>query len=342
MPINQLSVHLSPAGFAPECRRVGGGTGRKMPGTGAYVFTEPGDYEASVDEARVELVVTGSGPFKAALTRVELGELDLLRSQEDLASVAYAALRADRVFVAFPTWFNPPPVWGGLELQPGDIVFHALGEHVHQRAAGTSGKGFIALALERLAFWSHALIETDVVPPTIARIVRPFGSAVTRLFRLHADACRLVEESPTVIAHPEVTRALEQELIQALIACLGPDAPLQARPLQTRRAAVMNRFQDELASSRPAPAHAGALRGDRRIGANAAAQLRRVSGDEPRRYLRLRQLRLARAALRRADAPTSVAAVARQYGFGELGRFASLYRAVYGETPLATLRPRRP
>ena len=215
-----------------------------MPGTGAYAFTEPGDYEASVEEARIELVVTGSGPFKARLTRAELGELHLLRSQEDLASVAYAVLRADRVFVAFPTRFDPPPVWGGQELRPGDIVFHALGERVHQRAAGTSGKGFIALAPERLAFWSHALIETDVAPPTIARIVRPSGSAAKRLLHLYADACRLVEDSPQTIAHPEVARALEQELIHALIACLAPDSRPQSRPLQARRAAVMNRLEE--------------------------------------------------------------------------------------------------
>lgn len=83
-----------------------------MPGSGAYAFTEPGDYEASLDEARVELIVTGAGRFKAALTRAELGELHLLRSQEDLAGVAHVELRADRVFLAFPTRFDPPPVWG--------------------------------------------------------------------------------------------------------------------------------------------------------------------------------------------------------------------------------------
>ncbi len=43
-----------------------------MPGTGAFAFTDPGDYKASLDEARVELVVTGAASFKASLTRAEL------------------------------------------------------------------------------------------------------------------------------------------------------------------------------------------------------------------------------------------------------------------------------
>jgi len=311
-----------------------------MPGNGAYAFTEPGDYEASVEEAKIELVVTGGGCFKAALTRAELDELHLLRSQEDLASVAYAALRTDWVFVAFPTRFDPPPVCGGQELRPGDIVFHSLGERVHWRAAGASGKGFIALRPERLAFWSHALTEAEVAPPNFARIVRPSGSAAKRLVRLHAAACRLVEESPQMIAHPEVRRALEQELIHALIACLRLDAELQVSPIKTRRAAVMARFEEALAAHPDRPLHMPELC----LAIGISERTLRICSTEflgmsPVRYLRLRRLKLARAALRRLDAATtSVAAVARRYGFGELGRFASLYRAVYGETPSATLR----
>src|SRR5271167_4609301 len=127
-----------------------------MPGNGAYAFTEPGDYEASVYEAKIELVVTSGGRFKAALTRAELGQLHLLRSHEDLASIAYVGLRADLAFVAFPTRFNPPPVWGGQEMRLGDIFFHGLGEHMHTRTAGPSEKCVIALKPERLAFWSKA------------------------------------------------------------------------------------------------------------------------------------------------------------------------------------------
>jgi len=112
-----------------------------MAGNGAYAFTDPGDYEACVNEAKIELVVTGGGQFKAKLTRAELGQLHLLGSQEDLASIAYVGLRPDLVFVAFPTRFNPPPVWGGQEVRAGDIVFHGRGEHVHMRAAGPSEKG---------------------------------------------------------------------------------------------------------------------------------------------------------------------------------------------------------
>jgi AraC-like DNA-binding protein len=59
----------------------------------------------------------------------------------------------------------------------------------------------------------------------------------------------------------------------------------------------------------------------------------------PLAYARLRRLNLARLALMRTErGSTSVARVARKYGFSELGRFAAAYRAVFGEPPSATLR----
>jgi AraC-like DNA-binding protein len=314
-----------------------------MPGNGAYTFNEPSDYEASVDEAKIELVVTVGGPFKAALTRAELGELHLLRSQEDQASIAYVGLPADLVFVAFPTRFNPPPMWGGQELRSGDIVFYGLGEHVHQRTAGSSEKGFIALKPERLAFWSRTLTEAEVAPPTFVRIIRPSRATMSRLRYLHASACGLVEKSPTTIAHPEVARAIEQELIHALITCLRPEAPLETRPIRSRRAALMNRFEGVLTAHPDQPLHIPELCSA--IGVSEGtlrACCAEFLGITIGRYLRLRRLRLARTALRYPDsATTSVAGVARRYGFGELGRFAGMYRAVYGEAPSATLRLRR-
>ncbi len=314
-----------------------------MPGNGAYAFIEPGDYEASVHEARIELVVTGRGPFKASLTRAELGQLHLLRSREDLASIAYLTLPADLVLVAFPKRFDPPPVWGGQELQRGDMILHGLGEHVHQRTAGPSEKGFIALTPESLAFWSKVLTEEEVVPPNFAQIFRPSGATASRLLYLHASACGLVEKSPEVIAHPEVARALEQELIHALITCLRPDAPVQSRPNIARRTAVMSRLEDVLSAHPDRPLRIPELCiaigvSERTLRLYCAESL----GMSPARYLRLRHLKSVRGALLKADpATTSVAIIARRYGFTELGRFANIYRAVYGEAPSATLRLRR-
>ena len=64
-----------------------------------------------------------------------------------------------------------------------------------------------------------------------------------------------------------------------------------------------------------------------------------VLGTTPSRYLWLCRMNLVRAALVRADPrTTTVAAIAMDYGFWELGRFSGAYRNVFGELPKTTLR----
>jgi len=64
-----------------------------------------------------------------------------------------------------------------------------------------------------------------------------------------------------------------------------------------------------------------------------------VLGVSPTRYVLLRRLNRARAALRRADPSTAtVAEVARNNQFLEFGRFAVTYRGIFGESPSTTLQ----
>jgi AraC-like DNA-binding protein len=64
-------------------------------------------------------------------------------------------------------------------------------------------------------------------------------------------------------------------------------------------------------------------------------------GVGPVRYLWLRRMHLARRALIRADPKAvTITEVASDYGFGELGRFSVQYRALFGESPSASLHRR--
>jgi len=67
--------------------------------------------------------------------------------------------------------------------------------------------------------------------------------------------------------------------------------------------------------------------------------LQGIPRHEPHRYLRLQRLARVRAALRHADPATAnVSDIARRHGFLQLGRFATQYRAVFGEVPSTTLQ----
>jgi AraC-like DNA-binding protein len=311
-----------------------------MPENGTFTFSDPDDFRASLRRAGIELVLTVSGDFKGRRTRVELPHLRLLRSWEQRSRVAYVSLAPDRVFITFAAQSGRPLLWGGIELQPGDVVFHSLGERMHQRTSGPCHWTSISQTPEHLAACGKALIGRELVAPRVGQVLRLPVSALAPLRRLHADACRLVERKPKLIAHPEVTHALEQDLIYAVVVCLAADADRQHVAPKQHQADIMRKFEQALAASSGRRPHLPEL--CKAIGVPERT-LRlcctEFLGMAPSRYFRLQRLGMARAALRHADPATAnVSDIARRHGFRQLGGFAGQYRAVFGEAPSTTLR----
>jgi AraC-like DNA-binding protein len=310
-----------------------------MPGSGTGAFTDSDDYRASLNHVRIDLLATSRGAFNAHLTWATLHRLQLLHGKENLPRIAHISLAPALVFVGFAMRPNPPMFWGGVELQTGDIIFHSRGERFHQRTTGPSSWSLLGFVPEHLERYCEALSGKPLSLPAAARILRPAARDAARLRRLHVQACRLAETRPKVLAHPEVARGIEQGLIQALVTCLAARARDDgaARRHHTR---IMARFEEVLADhpNRPLPMpQLCALIGvtDRTLRSCCTEFL----GISPSRYMLLRRLKRAQVALRDADPATaSVAEIASDCGFTELGRFAGAYRDAFGESPSTTLR----
>jgi AraC-like DNA-binding protein len=311
-----------------------------MTAAGIATFTNPDDYLAGIGGVSVRLVPTSRGDFKARLTWLKLRHLHVVRGRENLPRITYVALPPERVFVWFPVGPDARAIWNGMELKCGDILVHSRGERGHHRTKAVSQWGLISLPSQQLAAYGKALTGRKLIAPAVGRILRPTPSAGAHLRHLLAKACRLAETDPDIIVHPEAARALEQELIHALVNCFGGDEVYRNLTAKRHHAEIMVRFEDTLAASeghQPSALELSAM-----IGVPERT-LRLCCGEliglSPSRYIRLRRLNMVRAALRRADPTTaSVAEIARRYQFSELGRFAVVYRATFGEPPSATLR----
>jgi len=311
-----------------------------MPATGTTIISDPDDFQASLREVAINLLVTRRGNFRACLTRVELPHLYLLGAEENLARIAHLSLTGERTFVVFPTRPHPPQVWGGLELGPRDIVLHWQSERIHQRTSGASHWGLIALAPEHFAAHGKTLTGSELVPQPLGVVLRPSRSSAARLRHIHRQACRLADTKPGFVAHREVARALENDVLDALVDCVTTGAAEDHAVTRRRHADIMNQFEEVLALHLDGPMHMGELCAmvgvpERSLRGCCTEFL----GMSPIRYIRLRRLNLVRTALRGSDpVTTTVADIARRYGFSELGRLAADYRAAFGETPSATLR----
>jgi AraC-like DNA-binding protein len=312
----------------------------RMTESGTATFTDPDDYRAGIGGANVSLVLTGRGDFRARLTWLKLRHLHLFRGREIMPRIAYVSLSSARSFVSFPLNSATLPTWSGIQLRLGDIVFHSRGERAHQWTKGASQWGLVSLPARQLAVYGKALTERELISPAVGRVLRPSPAAAGHLQRLHSKACRLAETKPEIIAHPEAARALEQELIHALVECLTADDAYGHLATKRHHAEIMIRFEEALSARmgrQPSmPELCAAIGVPERTLRICCAEFLGVS---PGRYLRLRRLNMVRAALRGADPATArVAEIAQRFQFSELRRFAAAYRAIFGETPSATLR----
>jgi AraC-like DNA-binding protein len=170
---------------------------------------------------------------------------------------------------------------------------------------------------------------------------RQWWALARSLITLTADPGRTPPASPSLLTAPVVLRPLLDSLMTALL--YAADHPYRGAleagcacpgPATIRNAVDLLEAHPE----RPWTASDLASRAGLSVRGLQAGFARHV-GTSPMAYLRRVRLRRAHAELRATEpADGSVAAIASRWGFTNLGRFAAVYRACYGQAPSQTLR----
>src|SRR4051794_7130491 len=310
-----------------------------MPSSMISKFTDPLEYQAFVRAADVRVLVTARGDYEAELSRVDLHQLWMQRSAEKLPRITFTAVHPDRQPLFFLLDADQRDIHHtGLEVPPGTIVAYASAAEHHHRSLGPCRWGSMSLTSEALADIGRTLVGHELKPPAATRLIRPDPAAMTRLLQLHEAAGKLAVDAPDILAHPEVAKALEQQLVRAIVTCLTDPGKVECT--RDGRVSVMRRFQRMLEEKDGWPVYVAELCAE--IGVTERT-LRTYChehlGMSPHHYLWLRRMDLANRVLVRAEpGSTTVTAVANDHGFGELGRFAVSFRKVFGEAPSETLR----
>jgi AraC-like DNA-binding protein len=305
-----------------------------MLGSGSSIFTEADEYQAHLS-LPMDLLVVQPGRFRARLTWVGLPQVHLLHAREALSRVAYVSLPPDPVFVTFPTDQASRLIYDGVSLQWGDIMFHSPGERFHQRIAAPSTWGSIALTLPTLLAYSRILNGSDLAIPARGQVLRLPLADRRQLLQVHGRAARVAERNLNRLAHPEVARSLEQDLIVALVASLVTGEPQSRSTAVSRCAAKLVQFEEALAASPNTVPQVSEICDAMGISQRALrACCLQVLGMSAADYLYLRRLRQAWQALLKADAaPEAVREVINRYRFADFRRLAAAYRRAFGEKP---------
>jgi AraC-like DNA-binding protein len=311
-----------------------------MPSSAVRTFTDPVEYFTGIRNLQIVGFVQQRGEFCARSTRIDLHRLWMHRFAEDLPRIMKVTPSGMRAVVMFATQTDQPATHvNGTEISPNQIVRFGLDRDWYFRSSAACEWSTMSLAPEDLATAGESIIGRELVPPAFARGIAPQAAALLRLRKVHDAADHLAETAPDILAMPEVARAMEHALVEAMVFALADDQSQDVRNIQRSRARVMRRIEEVLMARPDKPLYMPELAAQ--VGTSYWT-LRdcclEYLGMSPKHYLWLRRMHLARRALRRADAErTTVTEIAADYGFWELGRFSVAYRSLFGESPSTAL-----
>ena len=312
-----------------------------MPQSRVFAFDDPDRFQAMFRAGNYEMLAPSKGGFQAGLTRIDFTRLQMQRSARNGRSVVRSATDPQRMPLMFlADAAQEAPLRNGMELTAHEFVVHRPGATNHLLTPGASRLAMISLSTDELATEAMAITGREVTVPLYTYLARPMPAVLARLRALHNAACGLARTTPDALSRPETARALEHDLIHAMVACLTDHPSIDARRDGGSHARTMARFEDFLAARQLEPVYLAEICSA--IGASERT-LRTCCqerlGMGPMRYLWLRRMNLAHRALLNLDqAPRTVTEIATEHGFWELGRFSVEYRALFGETPSESLR----
>jgi AraC family transcriptional regulator, ethanolamine operon transcriptional activator len=302
-----------------------------------------GDFDDLAESQRgVEILRQTKGPCRAELTRIQLGAVTLARWFHALPLIVNATVGPQHrvFFVRFDG--DAPVLVNGHALDEHRLLDHRPGTEI--RIATRSGVGV-------------RLLKIIARPPELDRVC---CSVTGRAFSSGPGLCTLLEpesgtlsalrsvcattlaagEAPVGTTTAESAAALGEAVLRAVVSAVGSDPQRQkghdwAGDFHSR---VVQRA-DRILRANPGE-HVPLSVLSTAIGVNQR-QLQRafraVYALSPFRYRKLRRLHLARSALRGPSLATTVTDVAMSLGFRDLGRFASAYSELFGESPSVTL-----
>jgi len=310
-----------------------------MPSSTVRRFTDPDDYMTMARGAIAELTVTGRGDFAAKSARIDLPRLWVARYTDNLRRIVHVVRMPGRANIQFRSQPGPSVLMSGVVMESTNLLRTSEDHDAHQLSAGLASHNTLSLSVEDMASVATTMAGCDLSPPRDTVGVTPPPQAMARLQRLQAAAMRLAEEAPEIIANPDAAHGLEQELIWAMVDCLGKGEVDEDRVARRQHNLIMRRFSRVLDEKMDQSLYITEI--CKLIGVSERTLemcCREKLGVGPKRFLLLRRLHLARRALRKAapDAAT-VTDIATRYGFWHFGRFAGEYRSLFGEPPSVTL-----
>jgi AraC-like DNA-binding protein len=271
------------------------------------------------------------------MTQIGMNKLRMQRFSIALPQINTVTIASEKRPIAFLSESSSSSLQHcGTEVTSNDIVVYGH-DVLHQRSASDCQIATMSVPTNDLPALCKTIIGNEFLEKPGNWLIRPDPVLMSRLRKLHKAVAQLAGDTPDLLERPEVCRALEEQLIHAMVRCLaaGFDSKLGAR----RHDVIIRRFEEFLEAHPEQPLYLTEIC----AAIGVAERTLRASCEEhmgmgPIRFLTLRRMHLVRRALLSADrSKATVTSIVTDHGFWELGRFSVAYRALFGEAPSETL-----
>src|SRR4051812_31864112 len=311
------------------------------------LVSEPGDLEAELLCSAVRVVPLRPGPMAIHITRIGLDDVVLQTARSTPVALLGNLPRAT-ILLVLPL--------GGSAAEAATL--NGLALKSRSVAACGGGAGYEA-ALHGDGTWSMVTMLSVSAGTLLGRhglpsIIRHGAHGLLhvkpaiwmRAEALLQSANQVAAQDPGVfdVAGPrQGLRDALLEMVANLVTMPTKEEPVRTRLARLGHRQLVRRVDDHVSMAPEQVTGMAELCGALGISDRQMREaFANVLGVSPARYLRLRRLMLVRAALRAPGRSwLTVREAALAHGFWHLGRFSSVYRQAFCESPVATLQGAR-
>ena len=310
-----------------------------------FVQTRFGDHDelcALIQGGSAEFIQKGRGAFEGDFTFIGLDAGTLQFGYIKLPYLGRGASSVERLGFLVRLDLRGDWIWRGQTLDRRSIIYFAPRAEYQDNSPGNSSWAFLSFnrpSLER-AMADIAAIDASL-PAQGLRLFLPQADAFEVLRRRLKAVQAAAQTDPSLLQVPEARRGVEESVLAALALALGSASRIRpADDGAATRLRVTRLVDAHLDTHRGEAVYLSDLCAVAGVGERTLRTVfQETYGMSPVQYLKLRRLHQVKRALRRADSDlNTVQSVANRFGIWHLGRFAVEYRALFGESPLETLK----
>lgn len=282
-----------------------------------------------------EYMQVGTGPVRARLSRVDLGDVVLLRGSEEAPQYVINSTNGENATLLLLGASSRSTYWLGRRADERTLLSYAPGaEHAgHSRGP----MNWFTVHVPPAVFERQQAALGLEPTPIVTGPVSAHADDVDLLRRTAAHAFDVAAD-PDALAAPELSHALEQSVLTAAVQAAS--CPPQRAGAAMSRERAVRRALDVLASRSREPLYLADLCEAASVSERTLRNaFRDFYGLSPIRFLQVRRMGMVRRALLEADPERDrVSPIAARFGFTNLGRFAVEFRRLFGVSPSQLLR----